>query len=118
MKLFNCQHCQALLFFENRLCGTCGSPLGYLPDEALLSVMRPDGAGFTATAADGRPVRLCANAAHDACNWLVDALPMTFALNNLNRSIGLSNLYPFIISTAVREKLGFIHTMLHEHRQG
>ena len=41
-------------------------------------------------------------------------LPLTFAMNNLNRSMGLSDLYPFIISVPVREKLGFIHAMLHQ----
>ena len=73
MKLFNCQHCGALLFFENRSCESCLSPLGYLADAAALTAMRPDGDGFTATAAGDRPVRLCANAAHDVCNWLIDA---------------------------------------------
>jgi hypothetical protein len=44
-------------------------------------------------------------------------LPPTFAMNNLNRSMGLSDLYPFIITLPVREKLGFIHAMLHECRR-
>ena len=78
MKLFNCQHCDALLFFENRVCGSCGSTLGYLPEQALLSALRPapadhHGEAFTATAVGGRRVRLCANATSDVCNWLVDA---------------------------------------------
>ncbi len=73
MKLFNCQHCGALLFFENRTCETCGSLLGYLPAEATLTALKPDGDGFTATAVQDRQVRLCLNAQHDACNWLVDA---------------------------------------------
>ncbi len=73
MKLFNCQHCSALLFFENRTCGNCGSPLGYLPAEAMLTALQPAGKAFTASAARDRPVRLCVNAQHDVCNWLVDA---------------------------------------------
>ena len=44
-------------------------------------------------------------------------LPLTFAMNNLNRSMGLSDLYPFIITDPVRTKLGFIHQMLQETRQ-
>jgi hypothetical protein len=40
-------------------------------------------------------------------------LPLTFALNNMNRSMGLADLYPFILSPAVIAKLGFIHEMVH-----
>ncbi len=73
MKLFNCQHCGALLFFENRTCEGCAAPLGYLPEAAELTALWPDGDVFTASAADGRRVKLCANARHDVCNWLLDA---------------------------------------------
>jgi len=73
MKLFNCQNCGALLFFENRSCETCGLPLGYLPQEATVSALMADGDAFTAMGANGARVRLCTNAGRDACNWLVDA---------------------------------------------
>jgi hypothetical protein len=36
-------------------------------------------------------------------------LPLTFAMNSLNRSMGQPDPYPFIISPAVVEKLAFIH---------
>ncbi|MCC2546346.1 putative zinc-binding peptidase [Hymenobacter sp. BT175] len=36
-------------------------------------------------------------------------LPLTFALNSLNRSMGLPDPYPFIISPDVRRKLDFVH---------
>ncbi len=36
-------------------------------------------------------------------------LPLTFALNSLNRSMGLNDLYPFLIPSEVMEKLSFIH---------
>ncbi|SBT17153.1 hypothetical protein MGA5115_01243 [Marinomonas gallaica] len=39
-------------------------------------------------------------------------LPLTFAANNLNRSMGQPDLYPFVIVPKVREKLGFIHQLL------
>ncbi len=35
--------------------------------------------------------------------------PLTFAVNNLNRSMGQADFYPFIISAPVIEKLKFIH---------
>jgi hypothetical protein len=46
---------------------------------------------------------------------LVDAwLPIEFATNSLNRSMGLTDLYPFVISPKVVEKLGFIHALTHQ----
>ncbi|MEP7108965.1 MAG: putative zinc-binding peptidase [Ferruginibacter sp.] len=36
-------------------------------------------------------------------------LPLTFAVNSLNRSMGHADFYPFIISAPVIEKLRFIH---------
>lgn len=36
-------------------------------------------------------------------------LPLTFALNSLNRSMGQPDPYPFVISPAVVQKLAFIH---------
>jgi hypothetical protein len=44
---------------------------------------------------------------------LVDAwLPLTFAVNSLNRSMGHSDLYPFIVSLPVVRKLKFIHDII------
>ena len=73
MKLFNCQNCGSLLFFENRRCETCGLSLGYLPREATVSALVAEDDAFTALGNGGGRVRLCANAEHDACNWLVPA---------------------------------------------
>ncbi len=42
-------------------------------------------------------------------------LPLTFALNSLNRSMGLGDLYPFVLTPAIIEKLGFIHDLIHGH---
>ncbi|GAB0116928.1 zinc-binding metallopeptidase family protein [Acidisoma sp. 7E03] len=39
-------------------------------------------------------------------------LPLTYAMNSLNRSMGLNDLYPFILSPAVIEKMGFIHHLV------
>ncbi len=45
---------------------------------------------------------------------LVNAwLPIEFATNSLNRSMGLTDLYPFVISPRVIEKLGFVHALTH-----
>jgi len=45
---------------------------------------------------------------------VIDAwLPLTFAMNNLNRSMGYSDLYPFILSEPVIGKMQFIHEIIH-----
>ena len=44
------------------------------------------------------------------CNQLIKRwLPLCFAVNSLNRSMGHADFYPFILSVAVIEKLCFIH---------
>jgi hypothetical protein len=49
---------------------------------------------------------------------LVDAwLPLTFAMNSMNRSMGLPDLYPFVLTTPVIRKLSFIHDLVHRPRQ-
>ena len=72
MKLFQCQACGHLLYFENTRCERCERRLGYQPEGAsLLALDEVDGAWSPA----GRPalrVRFCANADQDACNWLVE----------------------------------------------
>ncbi|MDF7813149.1 putative zinc-binding peptidase [Hymenobacter sp. YC55] len=41
-------------------------------------------------------------------------LPLTFAMNSLNRSMGQPDSYPFIIRPAVVEKMSFIHRVCQE----
>jgi hypothetical protein len=74
MKLFECQHCGQLLYFENTRCERCGQVLGYLPDAAVLSALTEEGGDrWRPLAAPERLFRFCANAAYDACNRLVPA---------------------------------------------
>ncbi len=73
MKLFKCQSCGQLLHFENHSCERCGHRLGYLPEAGALSALEPEESDWRALAAPGRAYRFCANAEHDACNWLVPA---------------------------------------------
>lgn len=40
-------------------------------------------------------------------------LPLTFAVNSLNRSMGQPDLYPFVIPPAVVGKLAFVHGCVH-----
>jgi hypothetical protein len=41
-------------------------------------------------------------------------LPLTYALNNLNRGLGRADSYPFVLSPAVIEKLRFVHETIRE----
>jgi hypothetical protein len=70
MKLFSCQSCGNILYFENRLCAQCGCRLGYDPARQALLALEEDGSGLRAVAGGARRF-LCLNAAQDACNWLV-----------------------------------------------
>jgi hypothetical protein len=94
MKLFHCDSCQQVLFFENVQCTRCGHALAYLPDRALLSAIEPEtsnnqpgqGPGNNqpgqgpaswralAPEAGGVGYRLCQNyTVHAVCNWAVPA---------------------------------------------
>jgi hypothetical protein len=45
---------------------------------------------------------------------LIDAwLPLTFAVNSINRSMGLHDLYPFVLSPPSIAKLAFVHEQIH-----
>ncbi len=41
-------------------------------------------------------------------------LPLSWALNMVNRSMGKDDLYPFVLPPAVLEKMRFIHTVIDE----
>ena len=41
-------------------------------------------------------------------------LPLAWALNMVNRSMGRDDLYPFVLPTVVLDKMRFIHTMIDE----
>ncbi|WPP50076.1 zinc-binding metallopeptidase family protein [Catalinimonas niigatensis] len=43
-------------------------------------------------------------------------LPLTFAMNSINRSMGQPDLYPFVIPPPVIEKLRFVHQVCHAWR--
>jgi hypothetical protein len=40
-------------------------------------------------------------------------LPLTYAVNSLNRSMGQPDLYPFVLAPAVMGKLRFVHGLVH-----
>lgn len=90
MRLFTCESCQGVLFFENTHCMTCNRGLGYCAEAVKLVALpeAPAGAEGADPAAavevalgSGKRERFvpCKNyVEHDTCNWLVresDAQP-------------------------------------------
>ncbi len=73
MKLFKCQTCGQMLYFENSWCESCGRRLGYLPDIGILSGVEEDGANWIADASPDFRYRFCSNWEAYACNWMVPA---------------------------------------------
>jgi hypothetical protein len=72
MRLFKCQACDNILYFENHTCERCGHRLAYMPEATMLSALEPLGNNrWQPLAAPEQQRFLCSNAAHDACNWLV-----------------------------------------------
>ncbi len=72
MKLFECQHCGQLLYFENTRCESCERRLGYLSARETVTALEPDGDRWRAVIAPGGRYRFCANAEHETCNWLIE----------------------------------------------
>jgi hypothetical protein len=86
MKLFVCQSCHQVLFFESVVCTSCGHALAYLPDRAVVSAIEPaeelagawrpaSGTPVVGAMPDGAPLyRLCRNCTeHGVCNWALPA---------------------------------------------
>lgn len=93
MKLFTCDCCGNLLYFENTVCVRCGAKLGFLTDEMdLATISLPD--DYECNRLPARTwqpsVRPCANYTdHHVCNWMVPAdseEPLCVACR-LNRTI-------------------------------
>lgn len=78
MNFFHCDHCGALVFFENVSCLQCGHALGFLPDIMDLAALEPEKDQQWRSLSTADPGRL-------------------------------AELYPFILSRPVVEKLRFVH---------
>jgi hypothetical protein len=77
MKVFHCDHCEALVFFENVRCVNCDHALAYLPDLQVIGSLNEAGENLWTSPlpdAAGRQYRLCENyVKHNVCNWAVPA---------------------------------------------
>lgn len=41
-------------------------------------------------------------------------IPLTYAINSLNRSMGQQDLYPFVLSQPAIDKLAYVHRVIRE----
>jgi hypothetical protein len=78
MKVFHCDHCQHLAFFENVRCVKCDHTLAYVNDLGVVGSLDPAGSPnlwkSPLRRAAGRTYRLCQNSStHGVCNWALDA---------------------------------------------
>jgi hypothetical protein len=73
-------------------------------------------AGPAVQYADQAPLHSYPATAPDGIIGLLDAwLPLTYALNAMNRSMGADDIYPFVLPPRVVGKLGFIHELVAAH---
>ncbi|MGD0311392.1 MAG: putative zinc-binding metallopeptidase [Acidimicrobiales bacterium] len=74
MRVFNCDNCGQLVFFDNSRCLRCNSPLGYVHqrrDVVALTEVAPD--RLVDLASPVRTWQRCATESVTGCNWLVPA---------------------------------------------
>jgi hypothetical protein len=73
---FTCPNCGQHLAFENSLCLSCGSALGFSLSGMALLVIAAEGDDRHAGAVEAGEYELCANLHLAECNWLVKAEPV------------------------------------------
>ena len=76
MRDFLCPNCGQHLSFENSVCLSCGSAVGFSLDEMAFLVIASDGGGARSGAVDASAYQLCANLHIAECNWLVEVRPV------------------------------------------
>ena len=120
MKIFHCDHCQQLVFFESVECVSCGHRLSYLPDLEMIGSLEPAGGNLWRSPvplARGRTYRLCANYEQEnVCNWSVPADDP----DPLCRSCRLTRVIPDLMQSGHKEawyklevaKRRLIHSLL------
>ncbi len=80
MRDFICPNCGQHLAFENSVCLSCGSALGFSLDDMALLVIASAPRASTAAPSTSE-YQLCANLHAAECNWLVGVEPVATALH-------------------------------------
>ncbi len=103
MKVFHCDHCSQLVFFENVQCVKCQHQLAFLPDLMDMTSLDPAGDDLWKSPhqeAAGKTYRLCQNYSQEnVCNWGVDSTDP----NPLCLSCRLTNTIPVLSVQGHRE---------------
>jgi len=102
MKIFHCDHCQNLVFFENVRCLRCDHALAYLPDVRDLGSLESTGENLWRSPAGlgGHTYRLCDNYSREnICNWAVPASDSY----SLCQSCRLTRVIPDLMQTGNKE---------------
>ncbi|MBW8898148.1 MAG: putative zinc-binding peptidase [Massilia sp.] len=77
MKTFHCDKCSQQVFFENTLCFSCGSTLGFQPALRTINSFEPTDKGLwrSLNSIDaGKLYKQCSNYfQHNVCNWMLPA---------------------------------------------
>jgi hypothetical protein len=76
MRDFICPKCGQHLAFENSVCLSCDSPLGFSLDDMALLVIATGEEGSQPGFVDADKYQLCANLHVAQCNWLVEKSPV------------------------------------------
>jgi hypothetical protein len=76
MRDFICPNCGQHLAFENSVCLSCGSPVGFSLKEMAFLVIASGAESEHGGAVDASQYQLCANLHRAECNWLVEVAPV------------------------------------------
>jgi hypothetical protein len=100
MRVFRCPNCGQHLAFENSVCLSCGSALGFSLDDMALLVISSGEDSEHGGAVDSGQYQLCANLHVAECNWLVKVHPGRGAVAELCTSCKLTRARPNNADTA------------------
>lgn len=109
VRLFSCPKCDRVLFFEDTVCTRCGQNVGYSVEARAgrrprrSRVERPPGAGAIGHYYWNRLIRGTPSLA---------AFRERFGDEEQSYEAGLQDVYPFVLSPAVHDKLRFVHGVI------
>lgn len=90
MKVFSCDVCSQIAFFDNTICVKCSASLGYEPiSNHILAREDKKEATFISKTKPEKTYKYCSNQVHHACNWLIpeDSTETLCLACQLNRTI-------------------------------
>ncbi len=74
MKLFECESCGQMLYFENVRCERCNQPIGYFANKAAMITLQAAGGELWSSATlSGCTFRYCKNQSLESCQWLLES---------------------------------------------